>query len=297
MSDPSSGDPLNGRDKKDKNVISFPSGKERKTAEKQLKDKRSSEDKTEKDARKNRERLEEQYRQQYRQEQAARARLRSKVAQDSAQGYAQGKQPFINWEKIPPFARYMVGILICVQLFLSLAVSDADFVYIVMNYGFVPQNYVSGQASLGSLLLAPFTSLLIHGDWMHIVFNIVMLLAMGIFFERSYGTKRAIIFFILCGFSGHLMCFLLNPYSTSPVIGASGAISGLFAVTIITMSESGMMGPDAQRRGPLQFILLWTLVIIAFGVLTPGTSWQSHLGGFFGGIGFFYLWRRGIIKF
>ncbi len=289
----SDNDENQGADNRDKNVISFPQGKERKSAEKQLRQSRKAG--RDEDSKKQGERLklEEEYRQQYKAERAARAKLQGKLAQDAAGG----KQPFINWEKIPPFARGMVAVLLIVQIFMSFFVSEADKVYIVMHYGFVPAVYTSGAGSLADAIIAPFTSLLLHGDWMHIVFNVVMLLAMGIFFERTYGTKRAVIFFILCGMAGHLAYLLLNPFSTVPVIGASGAISGLFAVTVITMSESGMMGPEAQKRGPLPFILLWISIIVVMGALGPGTSWQSHFGGFVGGIGLFYLWKRGIIRF
>ncbi|MGH1455921.1 MAG: rhomboid family intramembrane serine protease [Alphaproteobacteria bacterium] len=279
--------------RREKNVIEFPQGKERKSAEKQLRDSRKSEGKDDAHKRGEREKLEDEYRKQYKAEQAARARLRGKLAQNAAGG----KQPFINWEKIPPFARFMVAILLIIQVFMSFFVSAADKVYIVMHYGFVPAVYTSGEGRIADAVIAPFTSLLLHGDWMHIVFNVVMLLAMGIFFERTYGTKRAVIFFLLCGMAGHLAYLVLNPFSTMPVIGASGAISGLFAVTVITMSESGMMGPEAQKRGPLPFILLWISIIVIMGALGPGTAWQSHLGGFVGGIGFFHLWKRGILKF
>ena len=293
MNDSSSDDRSEDGKKHKKNVIEFPSAENRKAAEKQLRDSKKSDEKKRQEEREKKERLEEEYRRQYQQERAARARLQGKLAQNSAGG----KEPFINWDKIPPFARCMVGLLVLIQLVMSFAVSGADYVYIIMNYGFVPANYMSGDASLVSLIVSPFTSLLLHGGWMHIVFNVVMLLAMGIFFERSYGTKRAVIFFILCGMAGHAAYFVLNPYTTAPVIGASGAISGLFAVTVIMMSENGMMGPEAQKRGPVQFIVLWIFIIIAMGVLSPGMAWQSHLGGFLGGIGFFHLWRRGILKF
>lgn len=277
----------------DKNVIDFPAGKSRKRLEKKLHEERRDTARQERDQKKDQTALEDEYRKQYRAEQAKRAQLQSSLARRSASG----KQPFINWDKIPPFARFMLGALLFVHAVMSFAVSPADHIYIMMHYGFVPSNYVDGGAGLLSLLVSPFTSLMLHGDWFHVLFNSVMLLAVGLFFEKTYGTRRAIIFFLLCGMAGHAMYFLLNPFSTVPVVGASGAISGLFAVTVILMSESGMMGPEAQKRGPTQFILLWVVVIIAFGFMGQGVAWQSHLGGFLGGIAFFHLWKRGVLKF
>lgn len=280
-----------------KNVIRFPDGRDRQRVEKELRERARDDAKLQtKEARKQTE-LEEQYRKQYHEERAKRAQYQGQMARKSANG----KQKFINWEKIPPFARFMVLALVAVQACMSLFASVAQRLQIIDSYGFVPARYTGGSdgvdVSVFELLVSPFTSLFLHGDWMHVVFNVVMLLAMGIFFERVYGTKRAVIFFVLCGIAGHLAYLLLNPFSSVPVIGASGAISGLFAVTIIVMSENGMMGPEAQRRGPVQFILLWIMIIVGMGLLTPGTAWQSHLGGFLGGIGFYYLWKRGILRF
>lgn len=132
---------------------------------------------------------------------------------------------------------------------------------------------------------------------MHLAINIVMALAMGVFFERQFGAKRAAIFFVLCGLAGNLAYLLLSPYSPTPVIGASGGISGLFAVAIMSMIERGLMGPEAQKRGPAPFILLWTCIIVGIGLISHDTSWQSHLGGFWSGLALFHFWKRGIIRF
>ncbi len=275
----------NSKDKKtdDKNIIHFPAHEKRQSQKK----KKSAEKEQE---RKEREALEKQYRAEYR---AKQAKQQSQMAQRSAAG----KKPFINWHKIPPFTRYAVGTFIIIQIILSFLLPESDKFAITYHFGFVPAIYTGAAEWSWAALIAPFTTLILHGGWMHLLFNIVMMLAMGVFFERQFGAKRTFIVFLLCGLAGNLTYLLLSPASQIPVIGASGAISGLFAIAITAMIESGIAGPEAQKRGAFPFILLWIAIIIGIGMISHDTAWQSHLGGFFGGLALHHLWKKGIIKF
>ncbi len=271
--------------KDDKDIIRFPNAKGRKEREQDKK-------RTEKeDAKKQRdqENMEEYYRAQYRAE-------RAKELGRNAQKSASNSKGMINWDKIPPFTRVICGLCLAVHLIMSFIISDPQKIFVIFHFGFVPGFYTGEIPWNWTAIFAPFTTLIIHGDWMHIAFNILMMVIVGAFFERIYGTRRTALFFILCGMAGNLTYFFLSPSSLAPVVGASGAISGLFAVMIFTMIEHGMVGPDAQKRGPIPFIILWTVIIVAFGLLGQNISWQSHLGGFYGGIALFHLWRKGYLK-
>ncbi len=285
-------DDKNNNNEDDK-IIHFPVGKEREMHIKRKKSAEKSAIKENEKQRKERERLEEEYRRQYREEQAARARLQSKIAQNSASG----KQPFINWDRIPPFTRVIIGVFLVVQLAMSFLIDDATRIYIISHYGFVPAYYSGAIPWSWSALIAPFSTMILHGGWLHVLVNSVMMMAMGVFFERQFGARRTLIFFLLCGMAGNLVYFILNPALTAPVIGASGAISGLFGAAMMMMTSSGMAGEQAQKRGPVHFILLWITIIVVFGMISADTAWQSHLGGFLGGIGLFQLWRNGKIRF
>lgn len=272
-----------------KNIISFPEKEKRKAFAK----KKEKEEKESAKERKERERQEEEYRRQYREERAARARLQSKIAQ----GSASGKQPFINWDRIPPFSRSMIVVFLIVHLLTVFLFDEATRYDLTTKLGFVPAYYTGALPWSWTALLGPFTTLFMHGGWMHLLINSVMMMAMGVFFERQFGARRTFIFFIACGMAGNVVYFLLNPTLAAPVIGASGAISGLFGATMMMMTSSGLVGPEAQKRGPMPFILLWVSIIVITGAFSADTAWQSHLGGFLGGIGFYQLWRKGHIKF
>lgn len=284
MSDKSNGKP------EDKNVIHFPELEKRQRAEK-LKKKAAQKPKNTKN--KDQERLENEYREQYRKEQATKARMQTNMARNSAAG----KQPFINWDKIPPFTRCAIALFFIIHLASTLLLDDAQRIELFMYFGFVPAYYTGAIDWSWSALIAPFTTMIIHGSWMHLLVNSVMMMAMGVFFERQFGARIALIFFIFCGMAGNLAYFILNPDTSAPVVGASGAISGLFAAALLMMNLSGMAGPQAQKRGPFPFILLWITIMISIGMISADTAWQSHLGGFLGGLGLFQLWRKGKVRF
>ncbi|HBR69494.1 MAG TPA: rhomboid family intramembrane serine protease, partial [Rhodospirillaceae bacterium] len=95
---------------------------------------------------------------------------------------------------------------------------------------------------------------------MHLLLNGTMMLVMGLFTETMFGPRRMVFFFFVCGILGAAFYFAINPFSAAPVIGASGSISGLFAITLLLMHGRGMLGP-VGRRGVWPMILLWVAVI------------------------------------
>ncbi len=230
--------------------------------------------------------LEDKYRAEYR---AMKAKELSSIARKSAN---KNNTPFINWNKIPPFTKYIIGLFILIQIILSIAISPGDKLAIIYNFGFIPAIYSGNIDWNWFAIISPFTSLIIHSNWSHLGFNIAMMVIMGIFFENEFGTKKTAIFFLLSGISGNIAYLLLDISSTSPVIGASGAISGLFSINFSIMIKRGIMGKKIQEKGPLPFIIIWSIIIIVLGIINSDTSWQSHIGGFLGGIIIFNIYNK-----
>ncbi len=272
----------NGDNNNDKKIIEFPKTQRRKSLSKDKKQAQKEEIKHQKAQAD----LEEKYRSEYR---AQRAKELSNMARQSASGDV----PFINWHKVPIFTRSVLIVFLLIQIIMSFVISAPDKIMFMYYFGFVPAIYSGYDDWSWAAIISPITSLFIHAGWMHLIFNIVMMLAMGIFFERRFGAKLTAMFFFISGLAGNLVCFILSPESSVPVIGASGAISGLFAATFMMMTQSGLLGADAQRRGVLPFILIWSAIIIVFGMLSSDVSWQSHIGGFLCGAGLFQLLKKG----
>lgn len=195
-------------------------------------------------------------------------------------------EPLIN---IPPFTKYLLGTIIFVHLIMAFLLSADQQEWVISHFGFTP-GHLTGVLPFESIsIITPFTSQLIHGDWLHLGMNTIMLLAFGAGIERWLGGKKMIAFFVICGLFGMALHFALNFHSTNPVVGASGGISGLFAAALIIINKThnNLTG----RFGLWPIIILWIGISVIFGFVdTPQMgigkgeiAWAAHVGGFLGG--------------
>lgn len=201
-------------------------------------------------------------------------------------------EPFLKVGNIPPFTKFfaLLMVLVNVPLFF-LPHIKLQAIYL---FGFTPSRFVL------ETIYTPLTHLILHGDVMHLAFNTVMMLAMGIFFEKMRGTRATIFFFLICGVVGALAFWAMNLNSDMPVIGASGAMSGLFAAVIMAMHDNGnvMRFGRFQSKGPWPILIFWLVLMIAIGVLSgDNIAWQDHVGGFVCGIALFYALQKRWIRF
>ena len=114
------------------------------------------------------------------------------------------------------------------------------------------------------------TTMFVHStsSVFHILFNGYSLFILGTLVERLIGSGRFITLFLFSGFGGSVLVSLLSP--TSAVVGASGAIFGLFGALFVIQRSFG--GANVQ----LLIVLGLNLVM---GFIVPGISWQAHIGG------------------
>jgi membrane associated rhomboid family serine protease len=119
------------------------------------------------------------------------------------------------------------------------------------------------------------TSLFVHSErsLFHIVFNGYSLWVLGMVLERVLGSGRFLALFFTAGLGGSLAVLWLAP--TQAVIGASGAIFGLFGALLVIGRNFG--GTNVQ----LVIVLVLNLIL---GFVVPGISWQAHIGGLIVGI-------------
>ena len=205
----------------------------------------------------------------------------------------------INWDKIPPFARWLVGLILVVHIGLYV-IADAGFrLKVFYMFGFVPAAFTGNAEWFWFTPLTPLTHMLIHGSWMHLLFNVVMGLALGIFFEKLYGTRATTKFFFICGLAGALGYFLLNMGTQTPVIGASGGISGLFAAALILMMQQNRGHPTMHKiskYGVWPPVVFWGLFMVIMGLVGGGDmAWQAHVGGYIVGAITLTLLQKGKI--
>lgn len=112
------------------------------------------------------------------------------------------------------------------------------------------------------------TALFVHGSILHIVFNMFSLFVLGPELERMVGRWRFAALFLLSGLGGSVAVLLTTP--SSAVIGASGAIFGLFGAYFVIARH---LGSNSRQ---LIIVIVINLVI---GFVVPGIAWQAHVGG------------------
>jgi membrane associated rhomboid family serine protease len=143
-----------------------------------------------------------------------------------------------------------------------------------------------------------FTSMFLHGGWMHLIGNMWFLMIFGDNVEERLGSLRYLFFYLLVGVVGALAQVFSSPHATVPMIGASGAIAGVLGGYV-------MLFPRAQVVTFVGIPFLWHIrdvpAWIFLGIwflgqfLIPtgsGVAWMAHVGGFLGGLGAVRLLAR-----
>lgn len=200
--------------------------------------------------------------------------------------------PLIN---LPPATKIMIGLFWLIYggvYFLLPAPAQYD---IYMSWGFVPAHITDNPLSLPTLTGLIGYSFL-HGSWGHLIINSLMMAAFGKAVEQTYGAPRMLVIFALSSLLAAATHWLLNPDSTDPVIGASGGISGLFAIALLLLyRKSGALSP----RRIVTLLLLFVGMSIIFGLMGAPDggqiAWEAHIGGFIAGIGLFFIYRPRVI--
>lgn len=171
------------------------------------------------------------------------------------------------------------------------------------QFGLVPRALLSfGYWQEAGILmgLAPFlTSMFLHGGWMHFLGNMLYLWVFGDNVEDWLGSLRFLLFYLVCGLLAALLQIAVHPGSPIPMIGASGAISGVLAAYLVLFPGARVLTfvPILfffylVRLPALIFLGLWFLLQFFNGAVSltagdlsmGGTAWWAHIGGFVAGL-------------
>jgi len=208
-----------------------------------------------------------------------------------------------------PPAVTVTFIILCGAVFLwQIAGSPVRQEDIVYALGVIP-SVLLGNAYLAPELawVPPFatvlTSMFLHGGWMHLIGNMLYLWVFGNNVEASMGHGRFVMFYLLCGVAAALAQVLPNPGSTIPMVGASGAISGVLGAYLLLLPKArvlvilplGVYWPTL--RLPAAIVLgLWFVLQLVNSVLAgagdSGVAFGAHVGGFIAGLALIPLFKK-----
>jgi membrane associated rhomboid family serine protease len=191
-------------------------------------------------------------------------------------------EPAVN---LPPLT--LLLIVANTAVFAGLRLFDAQVGWLANDaFGFTPARF-SGDIALGwTGFVSPFSYMFLHGDWVHLGINMVMLAAFGSGVERRFGWATTLSLYLLSGAIAAGAHYAVYADSIEPMIGASGAISGLVGCVLVAMRQAN----GGQSSWLLGAAAMWAIPTVLFGILGfPGTdgasiAWVAHLGGFFGGM-------------
>ncbi len=172
----------------------------------------------------------------------------------------------------------------------------------ILVFGVIPSNYFQsasqGEFGIITRFFPFFTSIFLHGGWFHVIWNIWFLWIFGDNVEDHFGHLKFLFFFIACGFLAGLAHVYINPESTLPTIGASGAIAGIMGAyiflyprsRILTLIPIFLIFPIIHIPAYV-FLGFWFLVQFLSGFASlnisgdfGGVAWWAHIGGFVAGL-------------
>jgi membrane associated rhomboid family serine protease len=255
----------------------------------------------------------------------------------------QSRVPVFN---MPGVVTLSIGLLFLIQAVREFVLSDALDVRVVLDLALVPARWTvwfdpdraaevvraaadPGDPSLqaareafaryivGEHVLQPWTLVtyaLLHGSWMHVIFNSVWLAAFGSPVARRCGALRFGALALAGTAAGGVLHVLVDPLSAGPLVGASAGISALMAAAarfVFQPPVSGYRGPAWQlpprrpaetipellrNRTAVSFLAIWLLTNLLFGLVSvplvgenAAIAWDAHLGGFIAGFLLFPL--------
>jgi len=211
------------------------------------------------------------------------------------------RTPFVTWT-------FLVS---CVLVFLwQLSLPEEGFRAAVFHFGLVPKALFQAPLGHPDLLIAPvlslFTSMFLHGGLLHLVGNMLFLYVFANNIEDSMGHGRFIIFYFLCGLAAALTQALMAPGSTIPMVGASGAISGVLGAYLL-------LHPFAWIKLLMPYLVIFFIWVPAWlmlgawfafqllqSMLSPpdqaGVAFGAHAGGFVAGMVLVVFFKRPGVK-
>ena len=205
-----------------------------------------------------------------------------------------------NPTSITPFVTYAL-IAACVLVFLwQMSLGEKGFEAAVLALGVTPATLLGDARLPPELYLVPpvatvFSSMFLHGGFMHLAGNMLYLWIFGNNVEDSMGHVRFVVFYLLCGVAAALAQAWPNPDSTIPMIGASGAISGVLGAYLLLFPRARVLvliPLGAFSRivyVPAMFVLgFWFVLQLINTALSDagqgGVAWGAHIGGFVAGM-------------
>ena len=202
-------------------------------------------------------------------------------------------RPWVTWSLMA----------ICIIVFVTMQVIPDQLSYqLIYRYGMVPVRYSNPQWALDFGLpfdgyLSFLTNLFLHGNWWHLIINMLFMWIFADNVEDRMGRLRFLIFYLLCGLFATFLQWYFDPGLAIPVVGASGAIAGVLAAYFFLYPFARVVVwipifflPIVIHIPAIAFLGVWVIIQLhsaTTSLLFEGgamdMAWWAHLGGFIAG--------------
>ncbi|MCC6217309.1 MAG: rhomboid family intramembrane serine protease [Polyangiaceae bacterium] len=198
--------------------------------------------------------------------------------------------PFITWALVGVNVLFWLG---------QVALGQLGVQHVVLSWGLVPGRLLADPPGEAVTVL---TSMFLHGDWAHIIGNMVFLVIFGDNVEDALGHARFLVFYVLAGVAAAAAQVGIDPSSAIPMVGASGAIAGVLGAYLVLHPRANIavlnpILPLWLWLGPIFTLPSWAVigywfffdnVLNALGRIgmaaEGGVAFFAHIGGFVAGV-------------
>ncbi len=199
------------------------------------------------------------------------------------------------------FPLFTVGLIaLCVLAYLWELSLGRNMQAAIAVFGFTPSSLAGGSIPISGVGQMPaaltiFTSMFLHASVLHIAGNMLYLWIFGNNVEDAMGHVRFLLFYLVCGVVAAMTLAYVDPSARIPMVGASGAISGVLAAYLLLFPRARVtvIVPLVIIFYPFRITAVW---VVGFWFLLqlfnaavtrpgePGVAWWAHVGGFAAGL-------------
>jgi membrane associated rhomboid family serine protease len=171
-----------------------------------------------------------------------------------------------------------------------------DLDYFILTHAVIPSQLVVAGLTLEQLIRLT-TTMFLHGGWVHVLSNMLYLWIFGDNVEDRMGHFKYLIFYLVSGYLASLVHIIVDPFSRSPLIGASGAIAGVLGAYLILFPHARVLTlvfiiffiqiipiPAVIFLGIWFFLQLMSGTAGLSAQAAQGVAFWAHIGGFVAGV-------------
>ena len=188
------------------------------------------------------------------------------------------------------------GLIVLNVLFFLVELSSGEA--FITKWAFVPSRFLANPAAD---FITLFTSMFMHGSWLHLGSNMLYLWIFGNNVEDRFGQGPFLVFYLLCGLGATALQLAFSLDSNIPNLGASGAIAGVLGSYVLMFPQSRVNVLQRQSVVPLPALMVigfWFVLQLFSGIGsiaetadTGGVAYMAHIGGFIAGFVLTFLFK------